>query len=135
MNNIVLAGRLTKTPELKVTNSGVDVLSFTLAVNRAYAKNNDEVTVDFIPCVAWRKTATFITQYFKKGDGIVIKGRLETRKWVDNNGNNRVSYEVMVESTEFPVGKSKSNSVATNTPNVQPANVVDNLPLDDDLPF
>lgn len=102
MNNIVLAGRLTKAPELKTTNSGVDVLPFTMAVNRAYAKSNDEVTADFIPCIAWRKTATFISKYFNKGDGIVIKGRLETRKWVDNNGNNRVSYEVIVENTEFP---------------------------------
>lgn len=130
MNNIVLAGRLTKAPELKTTNSGVDVLPFTIAVNRAYAKSNDEVTADFIPCIAWRKTATFISKYFNKGDGIVIKGRLETRKWVDNNGNNRVSYEVIVENTEFPQGKSKNNTTATNTPSM-----ADDLPVDDDLPF
>nr|DAG66083.1 MAG TPA: Single strand binding protein [Caudoviricetes sp.] len=132
MNNIVLAGRLTKAPELKTTNSGVDVLPFTMAVNRAYAKSNDEVTADFIPCIAWRKTATFISKYFNKGDGIVIKGRLETRKWVDNNGNNRVSYEVIVENTEFPQGKSKNNTTATNTPI---PSMADDLPVDDDLPF
>lgn len=132
MNNIVLAGRLTKAPELKATNSGVDVLPFTIAVNRAYAKSNDEVTADFIPCIAWRKTATFISKYFNKGDGIVIKGRLETRKWVDNNGNNRVSYEVIVENTEFPQGKSKNNTTAINTPI---PSMVDDLPVDDDLPF
>lgn len=132
MNNIVLAGRLTKAPELKATNSGVDVLPFTIAVNRAYAKSNDEVTADFIPCIAWRKTATFISKYFNKGDGIVIKGRLETRKWVDNNGNNRVSYEVIVENTEFPQGKSKNNTTATNTPI---PSIEENLPVDDDLPF
>lgn len=132
MNNIVLAGRLTKAPELKTTNSGVDVLPFTIAVNRAYAKSNDEVTADFIPCIAWRKTATFISKYFNKGDGIVIKGRLETRKWVDNNGNNRVSYEVIVENTEFPQGKSKNNTTATNTPI---PSMADDLPVDDDLPF
>lgn len=132
MNNIVLAGRLTKAPELKVTNSGVDVLPFTMAVNRAYAKSNDEVTADFIPCIAWRKTATFISKYFNKGDGIVIKGRLETRKWVDNNGNNRVAYEVIVENTEFPQGKSKNNTTATNT---QIPSIEENLPVDDDLPF
>ena len=132
MNNIVLAGRLTKAPELKATNSGVDVLPFTIAVNRAYAKSNDEVTADFIPCIAWRKTATFISKYFHKGDGIVIKGRLETRKWVDNNGNNRVSYEVIVENTEFPQGKSKNNTTATNMPI---PSMADDLPVDDDLPF
>lgn len=132
MNNIVLAGRLTKAPELKTTNSGVDVLPFTMAVNRAYAKSNDEVTADFIPCIAWRKTATFISKYFDKGDGIVIKGRLETRKWVDNNGNNRVSYEVIVENTEFPQGKSKNNTTATNIPT---PSMVEDLPVDDDLPF
>ena len=132
MNNIVLAGRLTKAPELKATNSGVDVLPFTIAVNRAYAKSNDEVTADFIPCIAWRKTATLISKYFNKGDGIVIKGRLETRKWVDNNGNNRVSYEVIVENTEFPQGKSKNNTTATNMPI---PSMADDLPVDDDLPF
>jgi single-strand DNA-binding protein len=132
LNNIVLAGRLTKAPELKATNSGVDVLPFTIAVNRAYAKSNDEVTADFIPCIAWRKTATFISKYFNKGDGIVIKGRLETRKWVDNNGNNRVSYEVIVENTEFPQGKSKNNTTATNMPI---PSMADDLPVDDDLPF
>ena len=132
MNNIVLAGRLTKAPELKATNSGVDVLPFTIAVNRAYAKSNDEVTADFIPCIAWRKTATFISKYFNKGDCIVIKGRLETRKWVDNNGNNRVSYEVIVENTEFPQGKSKNNTTATNMPI---PSMADDLPVDDDLPF
>lgn len=132
MNNIVLAGRLTKAPELKATNSGVDVLPFTIAVNRAYAKSNDEVTADFIPCIAWRKTATFISKYFNKGDGIVIKGRLETRKWVDNNGNNRVSYEVIVENTEFPQGKSKNNTTVTNMPI---PSMADDLPVDDDLPF
>lgn len=132
MNNIVLAGRLTKAPELKATNSGVDVLPFTIAVNRTYTKSNDEVTADFIPCIAWRKTATFISKYFNKGDGIVIKGRLETRKWVDNNGNNRVSYEVIVENTEFPQGKSKNNTTATNTPI---PSMADDLPVDDDLPF
>lgn len=132
MNNIVLAGRLTKAPKLKTTNSGVDVLPFTIAVNRAYAKSNDEVTADFIPCIAWRKTATFISKYFNKGDGIAIKGRLETRKWVDNNGNNRVSYEVIVENTEFPQGKSKNNTTATNTPI---PSMADDLPVDDDLPF
>lgn len=105
---------------------------FTIAVNRAYAKSNDEVTADFIPCIAWRKTATFISKYFNKGDGIVIKGRLETRKWVDNNGNNRVSYEVIVENTEFPQGKSKNNTTATNT---QIPSIEENLPVDDDLPF
>jgi single-strand DNA-binding protein len=132
LNNIVLAGRLTKAPELKATNSGVDVLPFTIAVNRAYAKSNDEVTADFIPCIAWRKTATFISKYFNKGDGIFIKGRLETRKWVDNNGNNRVAYEVIVENTEFPQGKSKNNTTATNT---QIPSIEENLPVDDDLPF
>lgn len=123
---------MTKAPELKTTNSGVDVLPFTIAVNRAYAKSNDEVTADFIPCIAWRKTATFISKYFNKGDGIVIKGRLETRKWVDNNGNNRVSYEVIVENTEFPQGKSKNNTTASNTPT---PSMVEDLPVDDDLPF
>ncbi|MGN0462958.1 MAG: single-stranded DNA-binding protein [Ruminococcus sp.] len=140
MNNITLAGRLTKQPELKVTSSGTDVLSFTIAVNRAFAKQGDEVTADFINCVAWRKTAVFINQYFDKGDGIVLRGRLESRKWVDNNGNNRVSFEVQVENVEFPLGKKSESNYSspvqqTTTPAPQPTNGISDLPIDDDLPF
>lgn len=140
MNNITLAGRLTKQPELKVTSSGTDVLSFTIAVNRAFAKQGDEVTADFINCVAWRKTAVFINQYFDKGDGIVLRGRLESRKWIDSNGNNRVSFEVQVENVEFPLGKKSESNYSspvqqTASPTPQQSDDTADLPIDDDLPF
>lgn len=140
MNNIVLAGRLTKQPELKITNTGIEVTSFTIAVNRPYAKQGDEVTSDFINCIAWRKTAVFIGQYFSKGDGIVLCGRLEGRKWVDNGGNNRVSYEVQVERVEFSLSKKQSNNSntyqqGTHSQSAQTQTTEQDLPLDDDLPF
>ena len=137
MNNIVLAGRLTKQPELKTTNSGIEVLSFSIAVNRPYAKKDDEVTADFINCVAWEKTAAFINKFFNKGDGIVLRGSLQSRKWVDNTGNNRMAYEVNVEQVEFAQGKANQNntySQPTQNTYSAPTSPTDELPVDD-LPF
>lgn len=137
MNNIVLAGRLTKQPELKTTNSGIEVLSFSIAVNRPYAKKDDEVTADFINCVAWKKTAAFINKFFNKGDGIVLRGSLQSRKWVDNTGNNRMAYEVNVEQVEFAQGKANQNntySQPTQNTYSAPTSPTDELPVDD-LPF
>lgn len=153
MNNVVLAGRLTHEPELKTTNTGIEVMSFSLAVNREYTKQGEEKQADFINCVAWRKTAVFISTYFHKGDGIVLNGRLEGRRYVDKDGNNRTAYEVVAERVEFPLGKGRDNSSfgtdygQTNTsqtpgysappataPTV-PAAESQQLPIDDDLPF
>lgn len=111
MNSIVLAGRLTAEPEHRQTNSGIDVTSFTVAVNRPYSKNS-EVQAEFISCVAWRGTANFVHQYFNKGDGVVLRGRLMSEKWVADDGTNRISYKVQVENVEFPQGK-KAETVKT----------------------
>ena len=142
MNIITLAGRLTAEPELKTTNSGLEVMSFTIAVNRRFAKQDEQET-DFINCVAWRKTAVFISTYFHKGDGINLVGRLESRKWTDSDGRNRTSYEVIVDNVEFPLGKSRNStengySQPQQTCTAQPAQANDGfgeLPLDEDMPF
>lgn len=97
MNNICLMGRLSADVELKQTQSGVSVCSFTLAVNRPNVKD----TTDWINCVAWRGTAEFITRYFRKGNMIAITGVLTSRKHQDNNGNNRTAFEVVVDRAEF----------------------------------
>lgn len=87
-NLVVLTGRLTADPELKTTQSGISVTSFSVAVNRPY-RTVEEQQTDFINVVAWRKTAEFIAKYFKKGNMIGIEGSIQTRKYTDKNGNNR----------------------------------------------
>ena len=84
-NLVVLTGRLTADPELKTTNTGISVTSFSIAVNRRY-RAGEETQTDFINIVAWRQTAEFITKYFKKGNMIGIEGSIQTRKYTDKNG-------------------------------------------------
>lgn len=102
MNKIALMGRLTRDPELRSTASGIQVASFTLAVDRdCVNKETGERGVDFIDCVAWRKTAEFAAKHVTKGQRIGVIGRLQTRTWEDQNGNKRKSSDVIVENLYF----------------------------------
>ena len=105
MNKILLIGRLTKDPELRYTQSGTAVASFTLAVNRSFTNQNGEREADFINCVAWQKAAEFVSQYFKKGQQMALEGRLQVRSYDDNNGQRRWVTEVIVEQVEFAGSK------------------------------
>jgi len=109
LNRIVIMGRLVRDPELRTTQTGVPVTSFTLAVDRDY-KNRDsgEKSTDFIDVVAWRQTAEFICKYFAKGRMAVAEGRLQIRDWKDREGNNRRSAEVVADNVYF--GDSKRDS-------------------------
>ena len=106
LNKAIIAGRLTADPELKTTPSGLSVTSFTVAVDRRFGK---EKQTDFISCVAWRQTAEFITKYFVKGSAICIVGSIQTRKYTDKNGNNRIAVEVLADEATFV--ESKKNTV------------------------
>lgn len=97
LNKAILTGRLTKAPELKQTQNGKSVCSFTIAVDRS----RDREKTDFIPIVAWGKTAEFISQWFGKGDLITIAGRIEVRNYEDKNGNKRTATEIIAEETFF----------------------------------
>lgn len=139
-NLVVLTGRLTADPELKTTQSGISVTSFSVAVNRPY-RTGEEQQTDFINVVAWRKTAEFIAKYFKKGNMIGIEGSIQTRKYTDKNGNNRTAFEVVVNNAQFV--ESKRDSVASQG-GEQPASFsnagADDFSdlsdvSDDDLPF
>jgi single-strand DNA-binding protein len=102
LNHIVLMGRLTKDPELRRTQSGTAVASFSLAVERDFAdKATGQRTTDFIDIVAWRGTAEFVSKYFTKGRMAVVEGRLQIRAWQDREGNNRRSAEVIAENVYF----------------------------------
>ena len=111
LNHIAIMGRLTRDPELRTTQSGVSVTSFTVAVDRDYSgQNGQQKETDFIDCVAWRGTGEFVSKYFIKGSMIVVSGRLQSRKWQDNQGNKRVSWEINADSVYF--GESKKNQDA-----------------------
>lgn len=130
-NLAVLMGRLTAAPELKATQSGTPVTTFTIAVNRRYKAKDGEQQADFINCVAWRKTAEFITKYFSKGDAITIRGEIQTRKYKDRDGNSRTAFEIKVDDATFCGGKSGGNTDDTT----QGAPVFEDIDNDEELPF
>ena len=98
MNKIMLVGRLTKDPELRYTQSGTAVTSFTLAVNRRFSKEKE---ADFINCVAWQKTGEFVAEYLKKGSALGLEGRLQVRTYDSENGQKHWVTEVVAEQVEF----------------------------------
>ena len=135
-NLVVLTGRLTADAELKTTPNGISVCSFTIAVDRGYGENK---TTDFIPCVAWRGSAEFVSKHFSKGGQIGIEGSLQTRKYQDKNGNNRTAFEVIVNNTQFIGGKKNTDvNIDTDepTPSFNNSGFADMGGVeDDDLPF
>ena len=112
INKVIIGGRLTADVELKQTNSGTAVASFTLAVDRDFSGKDAEKETDFIDCTAWKHTAEFVSKYFSKGRMAVVSGRLQMRKWTDKDGNKRVSAEVVADNIYFADSK-KSDSAAT----------------------
>lgn len=112
LNVAIIMGRLTRDPELRRTNSGKPVASFTVAVDRDYAPEGQEKETDFIDCVAWNGTAEFVDKYFKKGSMIVVSGRLQLRNWTDKDGNKRRSAEILAGNVYF--GESKKSQEGNN---------------------
>lgn len=156
INCIILMGRLTHDPELKTTSAGTSVTSFSVAVERDFAKDGER-QADFIDVVAWGKTAEFVCRYFAKGRMIAVQGRLQTRTYTDKEGNKRKAVEVTAEKVSFtgepkkaesaaeepgiegyvPAGKQRS-PVADSVDDFQGSTSDDDfreLPSDDDLPF
>ena len=111
LNHIDIMGRLVRDPELRTTQSGTAVTSFTLAVDRDFSgRDGGEKETDFIDVVAWRSTAEFVCKYFTKGRMAVASGRLQMRKWKDKDGNNRVTAEVVAENVYFGDSKREESS-------------------------
>ena len=126
LNHIVIMGRLTAAPELRYTQQNTPVASFTLAVDRDYQQGGSERQTDFIPCVAWRGTAEFVSKYFTKGSMAAVSGRLQLRDWTDKDGNKRRTAEVVAESVYF--GESKKRDASPDVP-------FEEIPDDGELPF
>ena len=111
LNHITIMGRLTRDPELRTTQAGVSVVSFTVACDRDFGgRDGGERQTDFIDCVAWRSTGEFVSKYFHKGSMIVVSGRLQSRKWQDREGNNRTSWEINADNVYFGESRRDSDS-------------------------
>ena len=140
-NKVILIGNMTSDPELKQTTSGISVCSFSIAINRKFAKEGEQ-TCDFITVQTWRQTAEFVSKYFKKGKPILVCGQLQQRTWTDNQGNKRYATEVVADEVSF-VGSNESSTEeksapTTYTPSAYGGNNApqfEEVPNDESLPF
>lgn len=112
LNSVTLTGRLVRNPELRKTNSGVSVASFSLAVERDFSAGSGEKETDFIECVAWRGTAEFICKHFAKGAMMCVSGRLEVQSYKDRDGNSRKTTQVNVADVYFCEGRKREGAEA-----------------------
>lgn len=139
MNSINLTGNICNDLEIKSTQSGKSVMSFNLAVKRPFTKD----TTDFIPVVVWDQGAEYLGKYGRKGAKLAVSGKLTTRKWQDNNGGNRVAYEVVADSVELMDSKNGAEATEGSRPTnyipeayTKPAEPkYEAIGADDDLPF
>ena len=115
MNKVILMGRLTKDVEMRQTPNGIAVARFAIVVNRRFKNANGEYDVDFINCIAWRKTGEFIARYFQKGSMIAIVGSIQTRSWDGNDGKKQYATEVIVDEAYFTGSKSGSGTKGNDT--------------------
>lgn len=135
MNNVSLLGRTTNEIELKTTQSGKSVVSFSLAVKRKFSKDK----TDFINCIAWDKTAEFLSKYIRKGQMIAVDGNIQTRSYTTNNGEKRSATEVLVENVYFTGDKQNADTGAQRASRDNNYTMADDNFTDvdetDDLPF
>lgn len=111
MNVVCLVGRLTADPELRQTPNGINVCSFSIAVQSSSKNADGSYKTDFINCVAWRQTAEFICRYFRKGQNIGLNGSIQTRQYQDKDtGKNRTAFEIVVNNTYFVESKGSSQN-------------------------
>ena len=147
-NKVILIGNMTADPELKQTAAGISVCSFSIAVNRRFAKaEQGQQNVDFINIVTWRQQAEFVSRYFKKGNPILICGQIQTRSWSDTQGQKRYATEVVADEVSFVASAAQTNGAApagsSYTPEAYGAPVFssaaganfEEIPNDGDLPF
>lgn len=137
LNHVVIMGRMVRDPELRQLDNDTSVTSFSVAVERNYVdKTTNERQADFLNVVAWRQTADFVCKYFHQGDMIALEGSLQSRKYTDKDGNNRIAIEIVASNISFCGGKNGGNA-NTATTNDAPATMVANAPSEDndELPF
>lgn len=120
MNKVELVGRLTKEPEVKLTSNQTVYCNFTVAVDRKFKDKDGNRQADFIICVAWKQTATFIQKYFHKGNRIGLTGSIQTRTFDDNEGRTVYVTEVVVDDVEFVESASKTEPTTAPAPIPEP---------------
>lgn len=130
MNKVELIGRLTKDPELKTTNNQTQFCNFTLAVDRRFKDANGQRQADFINCVAWKQTATFVTKYFKKGNRLAVCGWIQTRTYEDQGGVKQYVTEVVVDDAEFVESQSGTLQDSAPAPAAPASAPVGELPFE-----
>ena len=141
MNKVILMGRLTRDPEVRYTQTNNTLVSsFSLAVNRRFARQGEERQADFINVVAWSKLGEFCSKYFKKGQQVGVIGRIHVRNWDDEQGQKHYVTEVVAEEAYFADSKREAGADATSFENTFGSNVASSSPefevtSDDDLPF
>ena len=114
LNKIIIMGRLTRDPELKHTDSGIAVTSFSIACDRDFKNQAGEKECDFINVQAWRSTAEFVCKYFSKGRMAVVEGRLQTRKYQGRDGSTKYATEIVANNVYFGDSKPDGNSGGTS---------------------
>lgn len=134
MNKSILMGRITRDIELKQTQNGTATISFTIAVNRRFAKEGQQ-QADFINCVAWRGTAEFISKYFNKGSMIAVVGSLQSRSWDGQDGKKQYVTEVIVDEVYFAGSKKETPTGGNSDDNSALDGFAEVPPGEDDLPF
>lgn len=134
LNKIFIMGRLTRDPELRRTQNGTAVTSFTLAVDRDFKNADGAKDTDFIDVVAWRNTAEFVSKYFSKGRMAVVEGRLQLRDWTDKDGNKRRNAEVLADNIYFGDSKKDADSGTNRYGGGQFVDVDEDFDADDDIP-
>lgn len=132
LNKIIIMGRLTRDPELRRTQSGTAVTSFTMAVDRDFKSQSGEKETDFIDVVAWRNTGEFAAKYLAKGRMAAVEGRIQVRDWQDKEGNRRKSVEVVADNVYFADSKRDSKPQDSRTVDDQE---FDEIEDDGDFPF
>ena len=145
-NKVILGGRLTADPELKQTQTGIPVVSFSIAVNRRFQSKDAPQQTDFFNVTAWRNTAEFVSKYFRKGSSICVVGTIQNRTWTDQQGTKRYATDIVADEVMFVDSRQDSGSVsgaytpdAYSTPSFSTpaasAPRFEEIKTDDDLPF
>ncbi len=141
-NKVIMIGNLVADPELKQTPNGVAVTTFRIAVGRRFTRQGEQQQTDFFDIVAWRQTAEFVTRFFTKGRPILVCGSLQTRSWNDQNGNKRISYEIVADECSFVDSRSSNGGGREASVSEMPSYSspkadasFEELSADDELPF
>ena len=132
LNTITIAGRICNDLELKVTNTGTEIVSFTVACERDFKDKNGEKQTDFIDCVAFKNTAQFVSKFFTKGRMAIVNGQLQTRTWEDKDGNKRKSVEIIANNVYFGDSKQNNDGIVPQVAKQQGFVAMDDA---EDLPF